>query len=63
MKRFLFLNLLLLMGMTISAAEQFVVFKASADVLPLQGASISFDAKSIVVCNGPSPISSRTLNV
>ena len=45
MKRFLFLNLLLLMGMTISAAEQFVVFKASADVLPLQGASISFDAK------------------
>ena len=33
------------MGMTISAAEQFVVFKASADVLPLQGASISFDAK------------------
>ena len=45
MKRTLFLTLSLLMALTISAAEQFVVFKASADVLPLQGAGISFDAK------------------
>jgi len=45
MKRTLFLTLSLLMALTMSAAEQFVVFKASADVLPLQGAGISFDAK------------------
>ena len=45
MKRTLFLTLSLLMALTMSAAEQFVVFKASADVLPLQDAGISFDAK------------------
>ena len=33
------------MALTISAAEQFVVFKASDDAFSLQGASISFDAK------------------
>jgi len=44
MKRTLFFTLSLLMALTMSAAEQFVVFKASADVLSLQGASISFDA-------------------
>ena len=45
MKRPLILTLSLLMALTISATEQFVVFKASDDVLSLQGASISFDAK------------------
>ncbi|MBR4730691.1 MAG: glycosyl hydrolase 115 family protein [Prevotella sp.] len=45
MKRFLVLSLSLLMALTISAAEQFVVFKASDDALSLQGAGISFDAK------------------
>ena len=45
MKRTLFLTLSLLVALTMSAAEQFVVFKASADVLPLQGAGISFDGK------------------
>ena len=45
MKRSLIITFSLLLALTMSAAEQFVVFKASADVLPLQGASISFDAK------------------
>jgi len=44
MKRTLFLTLSLLMALTMSAAEQFVVFQPSADVLSLKDASISFDA-------------------
>ncbi len=44
MKRILFLTLSLLMALTMSAAEQFVVFQPSADVLSLKDASISFDA-------------------
>ena len=44
MKRTLTLTLSLLMALAMSAAEQFVVFKASGDVLSLQDASISFDA-------------------
>ena len=43
MKRTLFFTFSLLMALTMSAAEQFVVFKSSADVLSLQEASISFD--------------------
>ena len=45
MKRTLFFTLSLLMALTMSAAEQFVVFQPSADVLSLKDASISFDAK------------------
>ena len=45
MKRTLTLTLSLLMALTMSAAEQFVAFKASADLLPLQGAGISFEGK------------------
>ena len=45
MKRTLILTISLLVVLTISAAEQFVVFNASADVLSLQDAAISFDAK------------------
>ena len=44
MKRTLFLTLSLLMALTMSAAEQFVVFQPSADVLSLKDASIFFDA-------------------
>ena len=44
MKRTLSLTLSLLMALTMSAAEQFVVFHLSADVLLLKDASISFDA-------------------
>ena len=44
MKRTLSLTLSLLMALTMSAAEQFVVFHPSADVLSLKDASISFDA-------------------
>ena len=44
MKRTLSLTLSLLMALTMSAAEQFVVFHPSADVLLLKDASISFDA-------------------
>ncbi len=44
MKRTLSLTLSLLMALTMSAAEQFVVFQPSADVLLLKDASISFDA-------------------
>ena len=45
MKRSLIITFSLLLALTMSAAEQFVVFKASADVLPLQGAGISFEGK------------------
>ena len=45
MKRSLIITFSLLLVLTMSAAEQFVVFKASADVLPLQGAGISFEGK------------------
>ena len=45
MKRTLIFTFSLLMALTMSAAEQFVVFQPSADVLSLKDASISFDAK------------------
>ena len=45
MKRTLIFTFSLLMALKMSAAEQFVVFQPSADVLSLKDASISFDAK------------------
>ena len=44
MKRILSLTLSLLMAMTMSATEQFVVFHPSVDALSLKDVSISFDA-------------------
>ena len=45
MKKTWILFLMLLLAHGVNAAEQFVVFQTAADVLPLQDAGISFDAK------------------
>ncbi|MEE3446004.1 MAG: glycosyl hydrolase 115 family protein, partial [Prevotella sp.] len=44
MKKLLFLALTMLSTLSLSAAEQFVIFQASADALSLQDACVSFDA-------------------
>ena len=45
MKKTWILFLMLLLAHGVNAAEQFVAFQTAADVLPLQDAGISFDAK------------------